>query len=656
MFKRQSLTAVLLLCFSALAAIRAYAVTTVYPAHAPGIVSIGFHTTLSPWPGSTGVQIAGSAASAEVDLFFTGASVVTSQFGYFHSVTGAVTATLMETSGAVLSSRSPAMTTGSFVQNNTDLFTGLTEGHQYWLRLIFNQSQSDILKSDNLIALTGANPSISTPTNYGPVYTFSSTTDATNVASSLGFEGGGSPFSFGGYDGYRNMNQVQFNSYPLIRFKATLSSISLFFYNNSQFAVHINRLPDDGSSGQPLDAGGTLINPGTTGGIGPWALAYTSPDSSHEYIYELSVGNGGGGGLLLLGMMTSGGTGINTSVSGSTLVRRLRLAAIGDSRVSQEYGTQNQVWLGSIALFGQAGNYQILNAGVPGESLATLAGSSFRYKEITRFGAIPDYILVDAGINDIEFDLHPAVATMQGYLVTLINNIRSEPGFATTPIYIEAIKPAGAFWIPGGHAIIDPYNAGYADIVAQCIAGTAPGLAHRPDPNVFFLDSRAWNLAGSGWQAGAPFDDTNFDDGLHLNSAAAGKLPGSGFAVEAGYLSSVFGPSTALDVTGQIAVSRGPFLYRRSTSTYTQVVTLTNTSTTVIAGPISCIVTGLTNVTLANAVGTTRTTLPAGRPYLDASVGSLAAGASTSITLSFNRLGASPISYTVQLLAGAGSR
>ena len=69
-----------------------------------------------------------------------------------------------------------------------------------------------------------------------------------------------------------------------------------------------------------------------------------------------------------------------------------------------------------------------------------LAGSDTRYKEITRFGTIPDYILVDAGINDIEFGTQPAVSTLQGYLVTLINKIRSEAGFAAVPIYIEAIK------------------------------------------------------------------------------------------------------------------------------------------------------------------------------------------------------------------------
>lgn len=653
---RPALYALLLCCFSALTAMRANAVTTVYAAHAPGIVSMGLHTTASPWPGSTGVRIAGSAVSAEVDLFFTGAAVVTSQFGYFNSVTGGITATLMETNGTVLSSYSPAMVAGSFAQNNTDLFTGLSEGHQYWLRLVFNQSQSDVLKSDNLIALTGASPSVSTPTNYGPVYTFSTTTDATNIVSALGFEGGGSLLSLFGYDGYRNANQVQFHSYPVIRFKATLSTLSLFFYNNSQFAVHVNRLPADGSSGQPLDAGATLTNPGNTGGIGPWALAYTSPDSSHEYLYELSVGNFSGGGLLLFGMMTSGGTGINTSVSGSTLVRHLRLAAIGDSRVSQEYQMQSQVWLGSIALFGQAGNYQTLNVGVPGESLATLAGSSTRYQEITRFGAIPDYILVDAGINDIEFAARPAVAVMQGYLVTLINKIRSEAGYATVPIYIEAIKPADTFWMPGGHAFLAPYNAGYAAIVAQCIAGTAPGLVQIPDPNVFFLDSRTWNLAGAGWETGAAFDHANFDDGLHLNSAASSTRPGSGFALEAGYLTGAFGTATAQDVTGRLAVSRGPFLYQRSTSTYTQALTLTNTGSTAIAVPISCVLTGLANATLANSSGTTVSALPAGRPYVNLSTGSLAPGASTSVVLSFNRFGAGSITYAVQLVAGPGSR
>ena len=113
---------------------------------------------------------------------------------------------------------------------------------------------------------------------------------------------------------------------------------------------------------------------------------------------------------------------------------------------------------------------------------------------------------------------------------------------------------------------------------------------------------------------------------------------------------------TVVDVTGQVSVSRGPLLYRRSTGTYIQVLTLTNTGDTAIAGPISSILTGLTNATLANASGTTSAVLSAGRPYLDAGVGSLAAGASVSVTLSFTKNGAGSITYTVQVVAGPGSR
>jgi hypothetical protein len=112
--------------------------------------------------------------------------------------------------------------------------------------------------------------------------------------------------------------------------------------------------------------------------------------------------------------------------------------------------------------------------------------------------------------------------------------------------------------------------------------------------------------------------------------------------------------TTVTDVSGQVSISRGPFLYRRATGTYIQVLTMTNTGGTAISGPISCILTGLANATLANASGTTNAVLPAGRPFIN--VGGLAAGASANITLSFTKNGAGSITYTTQVMAGPGSR
>jgi len=111
---------------------------------------------------------------------------------------------------------------------------------------------------------------------------------------------------------------------------------------------------------------------------------------------------------------------------------------------------------------------------------------------------------------------------------------------------------------------------------------------------------------------------------------------------------------TVTDVTGQISVASGPFLYSRATGTYTQVLTLTNTGSSAISGPISVILGSLANATLANATGVTSAILPAGRPYIN--LGGLGAGASTTVFLSFTKTGAGSIAYSLQMVAGPGSR
>ena len=113
-------------------------------------------------------------------------------------------------------------------------------------------------------------------------------------------------------------------------------------------------------------------------------------------------------------------------------------------------------------------------------------------------------------------------------------------------------------------------------------------------------------------------------------------------------------PAGPTDVSGIITVTRGAFVYNRATQTYTQVVTLTNTGSTTINGPISLILSGLTNATLTNATGTTSAVMPAGRPYIDLP-GSLGPNASATLTLRFTSTGGS-IAYSTQVVAGPGAR
>jgi len=112
---------------------------------------------------------------------------------------------------------------------------------------------------------------------------------------------------------------------------------------------------------------------------------------------------------------------------------------------------------------------------------------------------------------------------------------------------------------------------------------------------------------------------------------------------------------TVVNVSGIVTVTRSGFLIQRSTGQYYQIITLTNTGMATINGPISLILDNLTNGTCANASGATSALLPAGRPYINAPVASLAPGASTSFQVFFNKTGPT-ITYSTEVWAGTGSR
>jgi glucose/arabinose dehydrogenase len=112
------------------------------------------------------------------------------------------------------------------------------------------------------------------------------------------------------------------------------------------------------------------------------------------------------------------------------------------------------------------------------------------------------------------------------------------------------------------------------------------------------------------------------------------------------------------DVSSQVTVHRGGFLFNRSTRQFTEFVTVTDTGPA-IAGPIALVLDDLTpGVTLANASGTTAATTPSGQPFINlplGNTGTLAAGQSVTVMLTFTDPGYHPIAYVSDLLAyGAG--
>ncbi len=141
-------------------------------------------------------------------------------------------------------------------------------------------------------------------------------------------------------------------------------------------------------------------------------------------------------------------------------------------------------------------------------------------------------------------------------------------------------------------------------------------------------------------------------------SAAYGPaaLNDAGQFIAGGYLLSPAGPC-APDVSSQILVTRGGFRYDRATQRFVQTVTLTNTSLSPVAGPLSVALDGLTPAaTLSGIAGATLCGAPAGSPFLNTPAASLAPGASTSLTLDFIDTAQTPITYTTRIIAGSGGR
>jgi hypothetical protein len=113
----------------------------------------------------------------------------------------------------------------------------------------------------------------------------------------------------------------------------------------------------------------------------------------------------------------------------------------------------------------------------------------------------------------------------------------------------------------------------------------------------------------------------------------------------------------ASEVAG-ITVTRGGFRLNRVTGRYVQQVTLTNTGSSAVTGPVSLALSGLSqNATLVNQTDVTRNVAPLNEPYVDVpGAAGLAAGQSTSVVLEFANPAGQPILYTTRVLAGAGAR
>ena len=112
-----------------------------------------------------------------------------------------------------------------------------------------------------------------------------------------------------------------------------------------------------------------------------------------------------------------------------------------------------------------------------------------------------------------------------------------------------------------------------------------------------------------------------------------------------------------VNVSTRVAVATSVPVLDAVTHRWIQTVIISNPGGAAVVGPVSLVLTNLSSgVTLANATGVTSVVAPVGRPYIDAAVASIPAGATVTLTLKFNDATGVPINYAPQVLAGIGPR
>ncbi len=110
-----------------------------------------------------------------------------------------------------------------------------------------------------------------------------------------------------------------------------------------------------------------------------------------------------------------------------------------------------------------------------------------------------------------------------------------------------------------------------------------------------------------------------------------------------------------VDAAGAL-ISRGGFSYNRRTASLLQTITVKNAGANPILGPVYVALDSLSgNTALTNKNGVTANAAPLGSPYILASGGDLAGGASASVTLQFANPASGAVTYTARAIVGVAN-
>jgi hypothetical protein len=111
------------------------------------------------------------------------------------------------------------------------------------------------------------------------------------------------------------------------------------------------------------------------------------------------------------------------------------------------------------------------------------------------------------------------------------------------------------------------------------------------------------------------------------------------------------------DAASQTQVTRGGFRFSHASNRFVEPVSVTNTSSLDLTGPISLALDSLpAKASLFGINGATQCMPPQGSQYTNVALSSLAAGVSVSATLQFINTEQSGVSYTTRIIAGTGRR
>jgi len=153
--------------------------------------------------------------------------------------------------------------------------------------------------------------------------------------------------------------------------------------------------------------------------------------------------------------------------------------------------------------------------------------------------------------------------------------------------------------------------------------------------------------------------NTGLSNGIHTITAL---YSGDIFYSPAGaqFVQFIGGSSCAANITAQVRFTPGAFVYNRATQQFVQEVSVTNTGSSPITGPISLALDSLgSNATAVSPGGFTSCATPAQSPYFDLGIcpgGSLAPGNSIQVAIEFTDPTLKSISYIPRVLAGLAVR